>query len=575
MHTSLACFLFFSFFSLGLALSTLQEDKLFLRDINRRVEDWQRGKRQFPSVENVESEDYITDMVKAIMDCPAAPIPGAAVGFFKDGEWLYKNAFGYKDATKKEQVNTDTLFGIGSCTKAFTSALSGMAVDQGKLTWSDSIHENFLPDFKIYGDIGNAVNLADLLSHRTGVPRNDYIWVVRDITNRSELVSALKYLPANYEFRTSFEYNNHMFVAAGYLAGLKLGGTWEEKVQTMIFNPLNMKNTTTDVLKAISSGNYAFPTGVNNAGKLVNYPPDVNTIIDVVCPAGCISSNLDDMKNWLQFMIDGGVTQNGKTLLSKESFTWITSPHTAMPITVEMYMPEPTFPKSFFGSYYTQGWWLGSYRGRPFMFHAGNTIGHSAFVGYLPLDKIGYVILTNIDGIGLPMLEVALVGLDVALGETPWLPTKYSCTFPCPYSPGCTSAPENSGFKVSEKQVQQASRKRVVDLSEYTGSYQHPSYGVVVISTNSSSNGSLFMKIGDVTGSGELDPDKEDRFNIIYTAPLYLDPQTVILQFGRNLGTGKVDSVTIPFNDPAVVFTNQNFTPKTSGYPKYRPSALA
>eukprot|EP00005_Dracoamoeba_jomungandri_P006044 CAMPEP_0174262656 /NCGR_PEP_ID=MMETSP0439-20130205/14500_1 /TAXON_ID=0 /ORGANISM="Stereomyxa ramosa, Strain Chinc5" /LENGTH=84 /DNA_ID=CAMNT_0015347497 /DNA_START=3 /DNA_END=253 /DNA_ORIENTATION=- len=83
-----------------------------------------------------------------------------------------------------------------------------MAVDQGKLTWSDSIHENFLPGFKIYGDVGSVANLADLMSHRTGVPRNDYIWTLQGVTKRSDLVASIKYLPPNYEFRTSFEYNN-------------------------------------------------------------------------------------------------------------------------------------------------------------------------------------------------------------------------------------------------------------------------------------------------------------------------------------------------------------------------------
>jgi len=314
----------------------------------------------------------------------------------------------------------------------------------------------------------------------------------------------------------------------------------------------------------------------------VNYPPDVNKVGYVTGPAGGIISNLEDMKSWVQLMIDGGVTKDGKTLLSKESLAWIISPHMSNPINYASFFPEPMYPQSFYSSHYAHGWFIGSYRGRPIIYHGGNVFGQSSLVGFLPIEKIGFVILTNADGLYFPPLEIAFVGLDVATGETPWLPTKYSCTFPCPYFPGCDVPPQHIEVgSVHEKKMNKGRKpKNIVgrDINEYAGTYHHPSYGTVSIFTNSSkSEDTLFFQYGNLVGSGKMDEDVEDRCTLEVTTPVSLVPSSLVLLFGRNLVQGTVDTLYVPFSyyGPPTAFTSVDYVPRTSGYPKYTPSALA
>jgi len=158
-------------------------------------------------------------------------VPGAAVAIVKDGKVVYAEGFGYRDMEKKLKVTPDTLFAIGSCTKAFTATVLGILVDEGKLEWDKPVRE-YLPTFKLQDTFASEqMTPMDLVTHRSGLPRHDPAWFGSTAT-REELFNRLQYMEPTKGFRTTYQYNNLMFMTAGYMAGKIAGTTWEELVRS-------------------------------------------------------------------------------------------------------------------------------------------------------------------------------------------------------------------------------------------------------------------------------------------------------------------------------------------------------
>jgi len=168
-------------------------------------------------------------------------VPGIAIGIVIDDEIALANGYGYRDVEAKKPVTTRTLFAIGSSTKAFTSLTLGTLVDEGKLDWDTPVMD-YLPKFKLYDDYATThITPRDLVTHRSGLPRHDLAWYNNKHWSRAEMVRRLRFYEPTAELREKFQYNNMMFLTAGYLAGQLTGGTWENAVRTRIFEPLDMR----------------------------------------------------------------------------------------------------------------------------------------------------------------------------------------------------------------------------------------------------------------------------------------------------------------------------------------------
>ncbi|WP_426062298.1 serine hydrolase domain-containing protein, partial [Hymenobacter sp. B1770] len=79
----------------------------------------------------------------------AFDVPGLAVAVVKDGQVVLSKGYGVRSLATKEPVDANTLFGIASNTKAFTTAALGLLVDEGKLRWDDKVTDH-IPEFKMY-----------------------------------------------------------------------------------------------------------------------------------------------------------------------------------------------------------------------------------------------------------------------------------------------------------------------------------------------------------------------------------------------------------------------------------------
>ena len=242
-------------------------------------------------------------------------VPGASVAIVRDGAVVYMKGFGVRDIRTQQPVTVDTLFDIGSCTKAFTAAAVAMLVDEGKMQWDGKVN-TYIPFFHLRDPLADeSVTLRDLLTHRTGVPGADLLWYLNPRAPREELIRKLAYIPPNAGFRAKFEYQNLMYVAAGYAVGQVAHTTWDEFTQSRLFAPLGMTGSDTSAIEAQKSSDHATPHEEKPDGSVKAIPW---RNIDSVGPAGSINSSARDMAKWIAFQLGDG-TYQGKRLISAEN----------------------------------------------------------------------------------------------------------------------------------------------------------------------------------------------------------------------------------------------------------------
>src|SRR5580658_8495174 len=188
---------------------------------------------------------------------------GFAIAIVQDGKVILSKGYGLRDVKKNLPVTDKTLFAIGSATKSFTVTSLGVLVDQGKLDWDKPVRD-YLPDFRLWDQFATErMTPRDLVTHRSGLPRHDLMWYNSPFT-RQELFDRLRYLEPNKDFRTTFQYQNLMFMTAGYLAGHVAGTTWQQLVRKSIFEPLGMSGSNFSVNDMQKSADFSLPYTVVN-----------------------------------------------------------------------------------------------------------------------------------------------------------------------------------------------------------------------------------------------------------------------------------------------------------------------
>ncbi|KAI9337308.1 beta-lactamase/transpeptidase-like protein [Obelidium mucronatum] len=323
-------------------------------------------------------------------------VPGLSVGVVHNGRLVFGSGFGVKNEDN-EPVTLDTLFQIGSTTKAFTSFLVAQLVDEGKLDWNTSVTSISTAEFM--DPVANEqANLIDLMSHRTGLPRHDILMFVW--TTAQEILSRIKYLQPSQGFREKWQYNNHMFNLAGQIAAnvSGLSGGWQALVKERVFQPIGMVASLTDPRDLPNSKDHSrgFNAPLIGYGSAVVVPYDDTFWTESTMPAGSIMSNINELTRWVSLINNQGLLANGTRLISSEQFRTIMTPH----MLVEESDPEDPIQDQFYGL----GWALDTYRETPRVQHGGNTVGYSAQIDTYPTHDLGIIVLSNGGGNPAPMV---------------------------------------------------------------------------------------------------------------------------------------------------------------------------
>ncbi|MCF2949759.1 serine hydrolase [Paraglaciecola aquimarina] len=318
-------------------------------------------------------------------------IPGFAIAIVKDGEVVLSKGFGLANIEHNTPITPQSLFAIGSTTKAFTATIAGMLVDQEKMNWDDPLTD-YLPYYTfVQNDKPVGITLRDTLSHRSGYARNDLLWVNGKVSSEQILKDATqaeKWAP----FRKQFHYNNVMYLAAGTATASQSNpkSNWANQLTTRLLTPLNMLNTTLDLAQAKNSKHLA--TGYMWHDELGEHKVLPMRNLTNIGPAGAINSNVEDMANWLKFQLAKGEFQ-GKRLISENAL-------------LETHSPQIQMAKDI---HYGLGWMLRNWQGQKVVEHGGNIDGFGAQVTLFPESNLGYVLLTNITATPLQQLSINLV----------------------------------------------------------------------------------------------------------------------------------------------------------------------
>ena len=226
-------------------------------------------------------------------------VPGIAVAIVKDDKVIFAKGYGVREIGKPEKVDENTLFAIASNSKAFTTATLAMLVDEGKINWDDKVIK-YLPEFQLADAYTTReMTIRDLVSHRSGFDTfsGDLLWYETIYTN-DEILSRLRYLKPKTSFRSSYGYQNLMFIAAGKVLERVSGKPWSEFVRERILTPLRMNNTRTSIKDYKTGDNVAVPHNELKGGVKLRALPQGN--VDGGAGAMRINSSAADVANWLR-----------------------------------------------------------------------------------------------------------------------------------------------------------------------------------------------------------------------------------------------------------------------------------
>ena len=329
-------------------------------------------------------------------------IPGMSVCVVRGAETLHARGYGVRDTTTPGHVDENTLFQIGSTSKAFTTAALGILVDEKTVGWDDPVRQH-LPDFELCDPwVTRNVTVRDAVCHRSGFM--DWEWPGLAIVDANETVRRMKLVKASGRFRDSYNYSNNMIEVAGKVIEAVSGVSWKTFVDQRLLKPLGMPRSASSP-DEIWDQRYVAPTFFGTVAEPVN--STLARVPNVAMPhtrqdgptvphawqsyaameaAGAIVSSVADLSRWLKFHLNGGVI-DGHRILQAETLAEI---HSAQ----NLRAPSPSLFDAHEGSY-AMGWSRDRYRGELLIHHAGGILDFPAFIAMMPSRNIGLAILAN------------------------------------------------------------------------------------------------------------------------------------------------------------------------------------
>ena len=321
----------------------------------------------------------------------ALGIPGVAIGIVQGGKVVAAEGYGVRQLGSSEKVDAESLFMIGSNTKAMTTLLLAKLVDEKKVGWDTSV-TNLLPSFRLgNADTTRQVNVKHLICACTGLPRQDLEMIFEYAGQTpADTLDTLASMQPTSAFGEMFQYSNLLAAAAGFVGGhvafpqLELGAAYDKAMQASVFDPLGMNATTFDYA-VVLDGNHAMPHASGIDGEPANGLMGPNDAVIPVRPAGAAWSNVNDMLAYINMELADGLLPDGRRYVSKEAL-------------LARRAPQVPIGKS---TTYGMGLEVDTTYGTPVVHHGGATFGYLSDMMWLPEHDVGAVILTNSDNGGM------------------------------------------------------------------------------------------------------------------------------------------------------------------------------
>jgi CubicO group peptidase (beta-lactamase class C family) len=399
-------------------------------------------------------------------------------------------------------VDENSLFGIGSNTKAFTTASLAMLVDEKKIAWDDPV-QKYLPWFQLYDPyVTRELTIRDLLTHRSGMGlgAGDLMYFPHSTYTRDEILRRIRYIKPASSFRSRYAYDNALYMAAGQIIPAVTGQSWDDFVRDRIFKPLGMSSSNTSISGLVKGTDVALPHTTID-GKLTPVTPGDIDDIDNIAPAGSINSNVAEMAKWVQLQLNHGQIAGGPRLFSEAQSREMWTGQTILPIN-----PNPPAAlaklKPMFAEY-ALGWSARDYLGHKLVGHTGGVLGYVTRVMLVPDQQLGVVILTNAEE-GAAFDSVLFHILDHYLQQpaTDWI-----AAYKQARDKTVADARETESKAASSRD---ANSHPSLPLPKYMGIYHDAWYGPATIRNDA---GKLVLSFDhSPTMIGELEPWQYDTF---------------------------------------------------------------
>jgi CubicO group peptidase (beta-lactamase class C family) len=417
-------------------------------------------------------------------------VPGLSVAIVKDGKVVVARGCGVKKLGEAAAVDENTLFGIGSNTKAFTSAALATLVDEGKISWDDPVYER-LRGFQMYDPyVSHEMTIRDLLTHRSGMGlgEGDLLFWPHTTFTREEIIYKLRFMKPASSFRSHYAYDNLLYMTAGQVIPAVTGKSWDVYVRERILLPLGMNTTNLSTTLFKLGDDYAWPhSKVDGKLQVVQFQS-----LDNAGPAGSINSSASEMAKWLLLQLNHGKfpDRDGR-LFSEQSSREMWTAQTILP-TGNASGPLAALQANF--AAYGLGWGLRDFHGRKLVGHTGGVLGFYSQVMLVPEENLGVVILTNAEqGGALGSILHHVLDHYLELKPTDWIAAYKAADEQEEKDAAETMRKQNSG--------RAAESKPSLSLEKYVGVYSDAWYGPATIRVE---NGKLVFTL-DHTPSAVAD----------------------------------------------------------------------
>ncbi|HME23909.1 MAG TPA: serine hydrolase [Acetobacteraceae bacterium] len=377
----------------------------------------------------------------------AFDVPGLAIGIVAGDKLVYAKGFGVRSKGGGQPVDTRTVFQIGSATKAFLATSLAIMVDRGRLNWDDRVVDLY-PALQLKDPwVTREFRVFDLLAQRSGLPPlvNDMLAMVG--FDEAALIGSLRHAEPVSSFRTTFAYTNITHLLASRIVAQAAGvPDWNVVLQKELLDPLGMKDSTYTAEAIEGAANHANGHRWTPAGTIeVPFTPIFPYHLG---GAGNVNSNVEDMARWVRLQLGHG-TFEGRRIVSPENLAVTRRPKVALTDALS----------------YAMGWYVLQTANGSIVWHDGDALSFSSFVGMAPDRNVGVIILTNETNVGFPLAIGGWI-LDRILGnpKVDYVTTKL--------------AEERAHFETAAKQfAEPVSPRPFPPLPPLTGNFVNPSFG--------------------------------------------------------------------------------------------------
>ena len=307
-------------------------------------------------------------------------VPGATLGVLHDGE-VHELAAGVLNRSTGCEVTPDSLFQIGSITKAYTATVIMQLVDEGKVEL-DAPVRTYLPDFSVADpDVSARVTVRHLLTHTSGIQGDHFEDTGRGDDCVEKYVATCAELSQNHPLGATMSYCNSGYSVLGRILEVVEGKVWDQVMRERLFAPLGLTRTNTlpeeAILHRVAVGHLTLePDADPTVTPMWVLPRSVG-------PAGLINSTVADVLAFARMHLDGGKAADGTQVLSDGSVRAMQEPQVDVP------------DRYTLGDKWGLGWILFQWDGRSLYGHDGTTLGQNAYLRILPETGTAVTLLAN------------------------------------------------------------------------------------------------------------------------------------------------------------------------------------